>query len=80
MGTACDPIARPSCQLPGIAWAAEPRKPRFLSKDKADGVHLFPPKTAKRVSLFFMDVWFCTASGCLTTLSSLDLCKVLFPQ
>lgn len=61
-------------------WAEETRKPWFLGKDKADGVHLFPPKTAKRVSLFFMDVWFCTASGCLTSLSSLDLCKVLFPS
>lgn len=52
------------------------RKPGFLGKDKADGVHLFHPKTTKRVSFFFMDACFCTASGCLISLSSLDLCKI----
>lgn len=78
MGTAYDPIAFPSRKLPSIA--GQQNLGSSSGKDKAGGAHLFHPKTAKRVSLFFMDVWFCTASGCLTSLSSLDLCKILFPQ
>lgn len=54
MGTAFDPIVTATRHC----WAAEPRKPQCLGKDRADGVHFFHPKTAKRVSLFFMDSGF----------------------
>lgn len=66
----------PSQPSLGTAWAAEPRKPRFLGKDKVEGVHIFRPKVAKSVFFFFMNVWLCTASGCLISLSPLDLCKI----